>query len=263
MDIFVLPIMKKRFAIIIVASFIFPFFGYGQIDVKSKLDQAQKLEDQNKTIEALTIYKEIIKADSTQAYALCKTSAIMAKEGPFIKSIKNKEQWYRQALYLAEKGTRLNPKLPEAHFTIAFACARLTDYAGINEKVKLSIKMKSEAEKAVALKPTLAEAYFILGKWHQVMAGFNALEMVMIKAIYSNMPEGSYQSAVDNLNKAIKYNQSALLYHYELANTYYLRDDDGDVDKAKAIISRIERTPPKNEEDKGVLVQVKELKNKL
>jgi tetratricopeptide (TPR) repeat protein len=115
----------------------------------------------------------------------------------------------------------------------------------------------------VALKPTLSEAYFILGKWHQVMAGFNSLEMVMIKAIYNNMPEGSYQSALDNLNKAITYNNSALLYQYELANTYYLRDDDGDVNKAKAILNRIEKTTPKSEEDKGVLVQVKELKSKL
>ena len=255
--------MKKRFAIIFTASFIFPFIGYGQTDIKSKLEQAQKLEDQNKSIEALTIYKEIIKIDSSQSYALCKTSAIMSKEGPFIKSIKNKEQWYRQSLYLAEKGSRINPKLPEGHFTIAFACARLADFVGLNEKVKLSIKMKSEAEKAVAIKPTLSEAYFILGKWHQVMAGFNALEMVMIKAIYSNMPEGSYQSALDNLNKAITHNNSALLYQYELANTYYLRDNDGDVNKAKSILNRIEKINPKSEEDKGVLVQIKELKSKL
>ncbi len=263
MDIFVLQYMKKRFAIIVIASLIFPFFGHGQTDIKSKLDQAQKLEDQNKAIEALTIYKEIIKSDSSQAYALCKTSAIMAKEGPFLKSIKNKEQWYRQSLYLAEKGTRLNPKLPEAHFTISFACARLAEFVGLNEKVKLSIKMKAEAEKAVAIKPTLSEAYFILGKWHQVMAGFNALEMVMIKAVYNNMPEGSYKEALYNLNKAIAYNKSSLLYQYELANTYYLRDDDGDEAKSRAIILRIENTVPKNEEEKGVVAQIKELKNKL
>lgn len=255
--------MKTSHYILLFSFFIRPISGYGQADVKSKLEQAQKLEDQNKTIEALNLYKEIIKSDSSQAFALCKASAIMSKEGPFIKSIKNKEQWYRQALYLAEKGNRLSSKLPEGHFTIAFACARLTDYVGLNEKVNLSIKMKVEAEKAITLKPTLSEAYFILGKWHQVMAGFNAFESVMIKAIYSNMPEGTYQAALDNLNKAIKYNPSALLYHFELANTYYLRDDDGDTDKAKTIISRIEKTQPKNEEDKGVLVQIKNLKNKL
>lgn len=256
--------MKKHFAIIIMASFIIPIFGYGQTDFKVKLEQAQHLEDQNKPIEALTIYKEIIKLDSSQAYALCKTAAIMAKEGPFLKTIKNKEQWYRQALYLAEKGTRLNPKLSEGHFTVAFSCARLTDFAGLNEKVNLSIKMKSEAEKAIALKPNLAEAYFILGKWHQVMANFNALEKMMIKAIYSNMPEGSYKLAIDNLNKAISNSTaSTLLYQYELANTFYLRDDDGDEAKARAIILRIEKTVPKSVEDKGVVEQIKELKNKL
>jgi hypothetical protein len=48
-----------------------------------------------------------------------------------------------------------------------------------------------------------------------------------------------------------------------LANTYYLRDDDGDEEKARAIILRLEKTVPKNEEDKGVIAQIKELKNKL
>ena len=259
---FVSTIMKKHFAILLFA--ILPFTVFGQNDIKSKLDQAQRLEDQKKPIEALTIYKEIIKLDSSQSYALCKAASIMAKEGPFLKTIKNKEQWYRQALYLAEKGTRLNPKLPEGHFTVAFSCARLTDYAGLNEKVNLSIKMKSEAEKAVALKPTLAEAYFIIGKWHQVMANFNSLEKMMIKAIYSNMPEGTYKLAIENLNKAISNSTaSTLLYQYELANTYYLRDDDGDEEKARAIILRLEKTVPKNEEDKGVIAQIKELKNKL
>ncbi len=254
--------MKKQFAFFTLA--VLPFTLFGQIDIKSKLDQAQRLEDQNKPLEALTVYKEIIKTDSTQSYALCKTAAIMAKEGPFIKTIKNKEQWYRQSLYLAEKGTKLNPKLAEAHFTIAFSCARLTDYAGVNEKVNLSIKMKNESEKAIALKPTLAEAYFILGKWHQVMASFNSFERMMIHTIYNNMPEGSYKLSIENLNKAISYTKSsALLYQYELANTYYLRDDDGDAAKARAIILKIEKSAPKNEEDKGVLAQIKQLKNKL
>ena len=254
--------MKRHFTLLIFA--VLPLFLLGQVDLKSKLDQAQRLEDQNKPLEALNIYKEIIKTDSTQSYALCKTAAIMAKEGAFIKTIKNKEHWYRQSLYLAEKGTKLNPKLAEAHFTIAFACARLTDYAGVNEKVNLSIKMKNESEKAISLKPTLAEAYFILGKWHQVMASFNSFERMMIHAIYSNMPEGSYKLSIENLNKAISYTKSsALLYQYELANTYYLRDDDGDAAKARAIILKIEKTTPKNEEDKGVLAQIKELKNKL
>ncbi len=254
--------MKKHFTILLLAAL--PFTVLGQNDIKSKLDHAQRLEDQNKPIEALTVYKDIIKNDSSQAYALCKTAAIMAKEGPFLTTIKNKEQWYRRALYLAEKGTRLNPKLPEAHFTVAFSCARLTDYAGLNEKVNLSIKMKTEAEKAVALKPTLAEAYFIIGKWHQVMANFNSLEKMMIKAIYSNMPEGNFKLAIENLNKAISNSTaSTLLYQYELANTYYLRDDDGDEEKARAIILRIEKIVPKNEEDKGVIAQIKNLKNKL
>lgn len=254
--------MKRHFTLLIFA--VLPLFLFGQVDIKSKLEQAQRLEDQNKPIEALTIYKDIIKADSTQAFALCKTAAIMAEEGPFLKTIKNKEQWFRRALYLAEKGTRLNPKLPEGHFTIAFSCARLTDYVGLNEKVNLSIKMKNEAEKAVALKPTLAEAYFILGKWHQVMANFNSFEKMMIKKIYSNMPDGSYKLSIENLNKAISNSTSStLLYQYELANTYYLRDEDGDASKARAIILKIEKTTPKNEEDKGVLAQIKELKNKL
>lgn len=253
----------RKLTLLFIISFA-PILIFAQNDIKSKLDLAQRLEDQNKPLEALTIYKEIIKTDSTQSYALCKTAAIMSKEGPFIKTIKNKEQWYRQSLYLAEKGTKLNPKLAEAHFTIAFACARLTDYAGVNEKVNLSIKMKNESEKAISLKPTLAEAYFILGKWHQVMASFNSFERMMIHAIYSNMPEGSYKLSIENLNKAISYTKSsALLYQYELANTYYLRDDDGDAAKARAIILKIEKTTPKNEEDKGVLAQIKELKNKL
>ncbi|MFM7016215.1 MAG: tetratricopeptide repeat protein [Bacteroidota bacterium] len=241
-----------------------PICTQAQNDFKSKLDQAQGLENQNKPLEALIIYKDIIKSDSSQSYALCKTAAIMAKEGPFIKTIKNKEQWYRQALYLAEKGTRLNPKLAEAHFTVAFSCARLTDYSSINEKVNLSIKMKTEAEKAIALKPTLAEAYFILGKWHQVMASFNSFERMMIHAIYNNMPEGSYQLSIDYLNKAISNSKSStLLYQYELANTYYLRDEDGDEDKARAILIKIEKTIPKSEEEKGVVAQIKSLKNKL
>ena len=133
-----------------------------------------------------------------------------------------------------------------------------------NEKVNLSIKMKSESEKAIALKPSLAEAYFILGKWHQVMANFSTIEWMMIKAIYSNMPEGTFELSIQNLNKAIQYSTaSTLLYQYELANTYYLRDDKGDEERAKNILSKLITTIPKSEEEKGILVQIKDLKNKL
>ena len=53
MDNFVSGSMKNCFVIILATSFIIPCFVLGQTDVKSKLDQAQKLEDQNKSIEII------------------------------------------------------------------------------------------------------------------------------------------------------------------------------------------------------------------
>jgi tetratricopeptide (TPR) repeat protein len=246
--------------------FFFSQIGYSRAQTanESQLFQyAQKIEGEGKLNDALTIYKSLLKNDSNNVSYLTHTSILYSKVGHRQPSKDNQIAWYKTGFYLAQKAIKLNNNSAEAHYSLALSLGRMNENAGSKTKIENAKQIKSEAEITLKLNPKIAGAYHILGRWHQVVAGFNAIERTMISAIFGSMPGGSYTDAINNFQRAIVLEPLNMVHYYELAHSYYLRNDKGDKAQAKNWASKALMIPVKNEDDADTKKDCEALLKKL
>ncbi len=224
---------------------------------------AQKIEGEGKLNDALTIYKSLLKNDSNNIAYLTHSSILYSKVGHRQPSKDNQIAWYKTGFYLAQIAIKLNNNSADAHYSLALSLGRMNENAGSKTKIENAKQIKSEAEITLKLNPKIAGAYHILGRWHQVVAGFNAIERTMISAIFGSMPGGSYTDAINNFQRAIVLEPLNMVHYYELAHSYYLRNDKGDKAQAKNWASKALMIPVKNEDDADTKKDCEALLKKL
>jgi tetratricopeptide (TPR) repeat protein len=210
---------------------------------------ALKLEQEGKNADALTIFKNLLKADSANVDYLWRTSYLYSKVGHDQSTEEVRQQWYRTAFYLSEKALNINRENANAHYACAVALGRMNENAPSRTKIENARRIKDEAEAAIRLNPKLPGPYHVLGRWHRVVAGFSGFERTMIKTIFGGMPGGSYDDAIRNFEKAVMLEPLNILHQYELANSYYERKKEGDKTQAKNWLNKALLIPAKTKDD--------------
>ncbi len=224
---------------------------------------AVKLQDEKKWNDALTIFKNLLKKDSSNAEYLWRCSYIYAVQGFSQSTEEIRRQWYLTAAYLGEKAITQHPQNANAHYAYAVAIGRLNEHAGNKTKIQNARLIKSEAETAIRLNPVLPGPYHILGRWHRVVAGFNGFERSMIKAIFGGMPGGSYDESIKNFEKAILLEPLNGLHYIEAAISYLERNKEGDKTHAKNWLNKAMLIPVKSSDDENNRSKCKELLSKI
>lgn len=194
---------------------------------------AQKLQQEEKLSDALTIYKNLLKNDSSNIEYLWRTSYIYSKLGVLQPTETSRQQWYQTASYLGRKAITQFPQNAYAHYVYAMALGRISENASSKVKIDNARQIKTAAETAIKLNPKLPGPYHIMGRWHRVVAGFSGFERAMIKAIFGGIPGGSYEDAIRNFEKAILLEPSNAIHYYELAVSYVERNSTHDKEQAK------------------------------
>ena len=126
----------------------------------------------------------------------------------------------RRALDLAEQAVKVDPKNAQAHLALAIACGKWTDFVDSKTKLALSRKIRTEAEQAIALDPTLDLAYHVLGRWHLGVASVNPLLRFGARLTVGALPPASLLEAVRNLEKAAELSPKTIIHHQHLALAY-------------------------------------------
>lgn len=126
----------------------------------------------------------------------------------------------KKGLDYSERAVKADPKNGEAHLAIAISLGKITQLQGNREKVVASKRIKDEAELAVKLSPKNDYAWHLLGRWHQALAGMNALVRGMVKLVYGALPPASNEVALECFQKAIALRPDRLIHHIELGRTY-------------------------------------------
>jgi tetratricopeptide (TPR) repeat protein len=124
------------------------------------------------------------------------------------------------ALRYAEEAVKLAPKSSDAHLSIAICLGKLTPLLGNKEMIEASQRIKTSAEKAVALNPKSDLAWHLLGRWHQGVAGIGGMTRALASVVYGTMPQGSNEEAIRCFKKALEINPLRLIHHVELGRTY-------------------------------------------
>jgi len=195
--------------------------------------KAIELKSKRQFSESLIIFRELLHTDSSNVAYLYNTAFLMARQGIHQTTSEKRMQTYAKARYLAEKAVRLSPGSAESHFSLAFALGRQSEEGSNSMKINNAKIIRIEAEKAIALDPSLPGPYHILGMWHQVVAGFNGFEKAMIATFFgSGLEGGTYKDAIYYFSKAISLEPDNVNHYYQLALTYLLRDDSGDEKRA-------------------------------
>ncbi len=210
-----------------------------------KYNEAIKLKHEMRFADAFTLFKELLKTDSTNVEYLYQTSFSYSKAGNDETSEAVRKSYFNTGKYLAQKAIAINPNSGYSHYTYALALGRLNENAGNKEKIASAKLIKGECDRALELDPKNGSVYHILGRWHRTIAGFNALEKLAINALYGGVPQGgSYENAIECFQKAIQLEPTIILHYYELAATYYERDKKGDTIYAKVWLDKALQLPP-------------------
>jgi tetratricopeptide (TPR) repeat protein len=120
----------------------------------------------------------------------------------------DKLRYAKIALEHALQAAKLGPTNTEAQLAPAITYGKilpLTDDSG--EKLKVSRKIKSAADRAIALDANNDTAWHILGCWHR---GF----------IHGDIPESTFADAAACFRKAIEINPNRLMHQVELGRVY-------------------------------------------
>ena len=99
-----------------------------------------------------------------------------------------------------------------------------------------------------------------MGRWHYNVADLAWYERTIASAIYATPPEGTFEEAIEYFGNAIDTNPNDLRHYLWMAKSLYKISE---YEKAKSILDEASKIEVKNESDKILINQIKELYSKL
>jgi tetratricopeptide (TPR) repeat protein len=252
---------KLRLLLLLILSS--TIFTNAQDNNQRLFNYAVKIESEGKYNDALTIYKNLLKTDSNNINFLTHTSILYSRLGFRQNSEEQKTNWYKTALQLSQKAIKIDNQNANAHYAFAMALGRMSEFASNKTKINNAKQIKTEAELAIQLNPKLAGPYHILGRWNKEVGGFNGFEKAMINTMFGGMGTGSYSEAIKYFQKAILLEPLNSIHYYELAHTYYKRNQEGDKAQAKNWASKCLLIKPITQDDEDTKRDCEKLLKKL
>jgi len=222
------------------------------------------LKSESKLEESLSIFRQLLKKDSSSVDYLWNTCFILCRLGNRQTGYAARLKFFHEAEYLARKAVGVDAHNANAHYAYALALARINEFASNKQKISNAKLLKNECDLALRLDPKHAGAYHILGRWHRAVAGFNFMEKAMINAFFGGVPQGgSYKDAIDCLSKAVLLEPGYIYHKYELAVTYYERDEKDDDILCKIWCKKVLEMKPRDVDDVGTQEKAKVLLKKV
>ena len=209
---------------------------------------------------AAHLYVKVIKLDPKNYEAYWKAGDEYTEIADHTDVKHKKESMFMQAKILCEKAIAVNPNGWEAHFRLSVALGRLALFRGGKEKIRLSQRVKAEADTAVILNPEADLAYHVLGRWHQNLANLSSVLKFFAKVLYGGVPPGSNEESVAMFKKAIEINPTHIEHHLELARTYKFMDEK---ELARESLKKVLELPAKEEDDKKFIKEAETMLKKL
>jgi len=206
--------------------------------------KGMKDREEYKYYEGLALFQLLLKTDSSNVDYLAQTSYFLSRVGQLQPTMDQRMNYYYKAEYIAKKSVALGHDNAEAHYSYSLALGRINEHASHKQMIANAKLIKSELDTCLKINPKHDFAWHILGRWHREIAGLNGIERFMVNALYGGMPVGgTYADAIICFQNAIKYNPRYILHYFELAKTYYIRDNKGYKEIAREILKQALQLP--------------------
>ncbi|AFH48047.1 Hypothetical protein IALB_0335 [Ignavibacterium album JCM 16511] len=168
-------------------------------------------------------------------------------------------EYYKKAFDFADKAVKLAPTQSITYVRRAIASGRIALFEGVFSAVGTVKDVKNDCEKAIQLgnggNYVQALAHYVLGRTH-----LKVCEKPYLVRLPLGLGWGDTEKAVQLLETANKLRPNFRMFMLELAKAYIEEDEFA---KAKDLLLKIEKAPVADEDDDKVLVEAKQLYEKI
>lgn len=209
-------------------------------------DRLELIMDENG---ALNKFKEVLKIQPANIYALNKCSELCSRIGKRQTNKKIVNDFYEAAKTYAGIALKVDPRNSEANCVMAIALGRSSLNKGGKEKIATAKEIKKYVDIAIRNDPQNFKAWHVLGRWNYELSNLNILERTAAKLLYGSVPFGSVQEAILAFEKANSIAAGFILNYLELAKAYNKNDQ---TNKAITTINKMLLLPNHTEDDAAI-----------
>ena len=215
--------------------------------VRTQLFQAAALTSEFKDSEALAIYQEVLKTNSSHYLALWQAAVLSVKIGSRYSDETRQAAYFEAGRRYAERALLLQPEGGESNYAVALAQFSQATLYRAGARLSAFRDLRSHVYLATEHRPDLPETWQLLGRWQYRVAHYNLLERLYSKLVLGGVPAGGdSRQAMASLEKARELAPQNLQFCYDLARMYRYQ---GRRRRAIAVLRAAERIAPLTGED--------------
>lgn len=218
-------------------------------DVNTLIKEGDRLEAIPDETAALHKFREVLKLQPLNIYALNKCSELCSRIGKRQTNTKAMEDYYHAAKTYAGIALKLNPNNSEANCVMAMALGRSSMAKTGKEKIENAREIRRYIDISLKNDPRNFKALHILGRWHYEVTNLNVLERAAVKMLYGGLPHASLKESIIAFEKARAAQPGFLLNYLEMAKAY---KQDGQKKKAVAYLNTMLQLPNQTEDDPDI-----------
>ncbi|MBL0358682.1 MAG: hypothetical protein IPP72_18275 [Chitinophagaceae bacterium] len=208
----------KTFLTFLLAVFL-SFHLSGQ-DINAIIKEGDRLESALNEKAAFEKFKEVLRLQPVNMYALNKCSELCSRIGKRELADKARNDYYEAAKKYATIALKLHPENSEANCVMAIALGRTSLEKSGKEKINAAKEIKKHVDIAVKYDPQNYKAWHVLGRWHFEICSLNFFEKAAVKVLFGGMPKASLTESIRAFEKARSILPGFVLNYYEMARAY-------------------------------------------
>jgi tetratricopeptide (TPR) repeat protein len=214
--------------------------------LESSVKSGDACDAKLQSVQALEFYRMAEQLDPSNVHVLVSMSRQYRHLMTDAPSRDEKVRLGTVALGYAKRAAEIGRTDSDAQLAVAITYARMLPLLSKKEQVEDSRKIKDAADRALRLNSRNDLAWYVLGRWHQVLADVGTVKRMLGGLIYGSLPTTTNENAVDCFKKAIALNPGRLMNYVELGRTYAQM---GRNDEARKWINKGMSMPNKEKDD--------------
>jgi tetratricopeptide (TPR) repeat protein len=215
-------------------------------DVAALIKEGDRLESIPNEKAAFAKYKEVLKLQPINIYALNKCSELCSRIGKRQTDAKMVEDYYSAAKTYAGIALKVNPNNSESNCVMAIALGRSSLNRSGKEKINTAKEIKKYVDAAIKNDPNNFKAWHVLGRWHYEISNLNGIERTAVKLFYGGLPEASLAASIVAFEKAQSITGGFILNYFEMAKAY---QKNNQTEKAISILTKMLTVANQTEDD--------------
>jgi len=192
----------------------------------ARVDQGDSLFDAHRPAEALQVYNQVLRSDSsaTVLWKAAQAAADVAKLAGLgsAEGVGAGDSMYAVAAALARRAIDEDSLDPNGHFMLAMALGRLSRGKGGRERLRYGRLIYDAAATTLRLDSTHDGAHHVLGAWHAEVMRLSSTTRFIARTLFGAgiIGRASWDSAVAHLEQAVELRPDHVYHRLELAEIY-------------------------------------------